>query len=239
MSTQKMSVQEIEARFDGEVERFSNLETGQVAITDARLMLDLLTEAAACINPHAKDVCDIGCGAGNYTLRLLQRIPDFNVTMIDLSKAMLEKAKERVSPETKGTVTLLQGDMREVKLGENQFDILMAAATLHHLRTDAEWEAMFRKIYLSLKPGGSFWICDLIEQQHPALQDKMWNRWGEYLTAFKGPEYRENVFGYTRKEDTPKPLTFQMELMKKVGFETVDVLHKINVFAAFGAIKGR
>ena len=57
--SEKMSVQEIEARFDNEVERFSNLETGQVAITDARLMLDLLTEAASCVNPDAKEVCEI------------------------------------------------------------------------------------------------------------------------------------------------------------------------------------
>ncbi|MFO1023207.1 MAG: class I SAM-dependent methyltransferase [Planctomycetales bacterium] len=237
--SEKMSVQEIEARFDNEVERFSNLETGQVAITDARLMLDLLTEAASCVNPDAKEVCDIGCGAGNYTLRLLQRIPNFNVTLIDLSKAMLEKAEERVAPETAGTVKILQGDMREVELGENRFDILMAAATLHHLRTDAEWEAMFRKIYASLKPGGSFWVCDLIEQQHPVLQEKMWDHWGKYLTAFKGPEYRETVFDYVRKEDTPKPLTFQLNLLSQVGFESIEILHKVNVFAAFGAIKGR
>ena len=45
---------------------------------------------------------------------------------------------------------------------DNHFDIILAAATLHHLRDDEDWELMFNKIYKALKPGGSFWVSDLI-----------------------------------------------------------------------------
>jgi len=74
--SRKSSVDDIRRRFDGDVERFSNLETGQSATIDAPLALELVTEAAAATTPGARAVLDVGCGAGNYTLKLLQRLPD-------------------------------------------------------------------------------------------------------------------------------------------------------------------
>src|SRR5581483_7290434 len=68
----KSTFDEIRARFDADVERFSNLETGQSATMDAALCLRLVAEVAARTAPHAQDVIDVGCGAGNYTLALLE-----------------------------------------------------------------------------------------------------------------------------------------------------------------------
>src|SRR5689334_2901968 len=67
----KSTVEQIRARFDGEVERFSNLETGQTAAVDSPLCMELVARAATAVTPGARDVLDIGCGAGNYTLKLL------------------------------------------------------------------------------------------------------------------------------------------------------------------------
>jgi tRNA (cmo5U34)-methyltransferase len=51
--------------------------------------------------------------------------------------------------------------------------------------------------------------------------------------------YRDQVFGYIDEEDTPRPLTWQLDLLQEVGFSQVDVLHKNSCFAAFGAVKNR
>lgn len=237
-STPKMTTDEIRVRFDTEVERFSNLQTGQTALMDAPLMLDLIAEAAALTNPSATVACDLGCGAGNYTLKLLARLPDLEMTMIDLSLPMLEKAQERVQPVAKHPLTIIQQDMRAVDFGIGKFDILMAAATLHHLRTDDEWRGVFQNIFASLKPGGSFWICDLINDSTGPITKQMWNRWSEYLVGYKGEAYRADVLDYVDREDTPKPLMWQVDLLKSVGFQTIEILHKNACFAAFGAIKG-
>ena len=69
----KSTVTEIKERFDNDVERFSNLDTGQVATIDAALSLELITSAAKVIAPHATAVLDLGCGAGNYTLKMLTK----------------------------------------------------------------------------------------------------------------------------------------------------------------------
>ena len=50
----KSTVEQIRQRFDKDVERFSNLETGQSATIDAPLVLDLIAKAATAANPDAK-----------------------------------------------------------------------------------------------------------------------------------------------------------------------------------------
>ena len=234
---QKSTIEEIRKRFDEDVERFSNIDTGQQTIIDAPLSLELITSAAFYVNPNAVNLLDIGCGAGNYTLKMLGKAPDLNCTLIDLSMPMLERARERVSVVTSGSVTILQADILEVELPENQYDIIFAAAVLHHLRNDSDWETVFGKIYRSLKPGGSFWISDLIIHDHPALNQLFEERYAQHLDEIGGQEYRQKVLDYIEKEDTPRSVTYQLELMKRVGFQHTDILHKNANFAAFGGVK--
>lgn len=47
----------------------------------------------------------------------------------------------------------------------------------------------------------------------------------------------EPYFDYIDREDLPRPVTYQMDLLRKVGFRHVEHLHKNSCFAAFGAIK--
>lgn len=233
---EKSSVEEIRRRFDADVERFSNLETGQSATIDAPLALELIAEAAA-VTPGAKHLLDVGCGAGNYALKLLERLPNLSVTLVDLSRPMLDRAVERVSACTRGEVRAIQGDVREIELEQDHYDIITAAAVLHHLRGEDEWRSVFKKFSACLRPGGSIWIADLVEHSLPAVQSILWRRYGEYLTTLGGEAYRDKVFDYIAREDSPRSLMFQLELLKSVGFRQVEVLHKNSVFAAFGAVK--
>src|SRR5439155_1855455 len=159
----KSTVDEIRQRFDADVERFSNLETGQAATVDAPLAMALVARAAAATTPHARHVLDVGCGAGNYTLKLLESLPGLDVTLIDLSRPMLDRAVERIGRATTGRITPIQGDVRAVDLGEGRFDVVLSAAVLHHLRADAEWRAVFAGFHRALRPGGSVGVFDLVE----------------------------------------------------------------------------
>ncbi|TCC96923.1 class I SAM-dependent methyltransferase [Pedobacter hiemivivus] len=235
--SQKATNDEIKSRFDNDVERFSNLESGQQTTVDAPLTMELCTEAAKYITPQAKELLDIGCGAGNYTLKMLSKIPELNCTLNDLSMPMLSKAKERVSANTKGTVTTIHDDMRNLDLPNNHFDIVLAAATFHHLRTDQDWELVFTKIYNALKPGGSIWISDLITHDSALINKLFQDKYRAYLETLGGPEYAQKVFDYIDYEDTPRSLGYQLNLLSKIGFKDVEVLHKNACFAAFGGLK--
>ncbi|HET7003492.1 MAG TPA: class I SAM-dependent methyltransferase [Puia sp.] len=233
----KSTIAEIRERFDKDVERFSNLDSGQVSTIDAKISLELITEAARRIRPDAETLLDIGCGAGNYTLMMLSKMKNLNCTMVDLSKPMLDKAYERVSQVTEKKAEIIHGDIREIHLKKDHFDIILAGAVLHHLRDDADWEFVFRKLFNTLKPGGCLMISDLITQDIEILDQYIWEKYGDYLENLGGREYRQKVLDYVSKEDSPRSLNYQLELMKKIGFSHTEILHKNLCFAAFAGIK--
>ena len=234
----KSTIEEIRARFDSDVERFSNLETGQSATIDAPLTMELITQAAVKSTKSITNVLDIGCGAGNNTIKLRQALrKNFTSDLLDLSEPMVNRAVERVSKVNTGIVNAYVGDFRELELKEESYDVIIAAAVLHHLRDDSDWIMAFKKIFNLLRVGGSVWITDLVTHEVPSVQNLMWDRYSDYLESLKGIEYRKKVFDYISKEDSPRPLTYQLELLRKVGFDSVEVLHKNSCFAAFGAVK--
>ena len=241
----KSTVAEIRARFDADVERFSSLETGQEAAVGGLQAMGLIAEAAAAATPGARRLLDVGCGAGNYALKFLAAQPaggsPVDVTLVDLSAPMLERAAERVSAATRGTVETVQADVRDVKRLTGSADVILAAAVLHHLRDDAEWDAVFGKFAAWLAPGGSAWVFDMVDSPIPAVAALQRARWGEHLAALKGggeagAAYREAVFEYVEQEDTPRPLAWQLERMRAAGFRAVDVLLADRGFAAFGGV---
>ena len=82
------------------------------------------------------------------------------------------------------------------------------------------------------------WITDLVAHETGPVQELMWKRYGDYLTSLNGEDYRDQVFACVDQEDSPRPVTWQLDLLKQVGFSQVELLHKNSCFAAFGAIKG-
>lgn len=230
---QKSTVEEIRARFDADVERFSNLETGQQATIDAPLVLDLVAAAASTHVPFGGCVLDIGCGAGNFTLRTMQGVGAVHSHLVDLSAPMLQRACQRVTNAGALTVTSYQSDLRDLDFPEASFDCILAGAVLHHLREDNDWHTVFRQLHTWLKPGGRLYVSDLVYFDAPDLQEMMWFRYGYYLESLGGRAYREKVFAYIEQEDSPRSLHFQCEVMRRSGFSSWDVLHRNSVFACY------
>lgn len=234
----KSTLDDIRARFDNDVERFSSLETGQAATIDAPLAMSLITEAAVNCTKNIRRVLDIGCGAGNNTIRLRQVAGhDFDVDLLDLSAPMLERAAHRVREVNCGAIRTVQADFRTAGLADASYDVIIAAAVLHHLRDDDDWFGAFKKLHRLLAPGGSVWITDLIFHECEEVQAMMWERYGQYLTSIGDVNLRNKVFAYIDREDSPRPVTYQLDLLRTVGFTDVDLLHKNSCFAAFGAVK--
>ena len=235
--SQKSTLEEIRARFDQDVERFSNLETGQRAAPDAPLVLEMVAQCASShLRPGAR-VLDLGCGAGNFTLRLLKEVHPLECHMVDLSGPMLDRACSRLHEAGVKSVHLHQIDLRQLPFKDNSIDCIVAAAVLHHLRDDADWADVFGKLFRWLKPGGALYVADVMLAETPAMCDVMWSKLGQHLESVGGAEYRGKVFDYIDKEDSPRSLMYQIDLLRRTGFTQCDVLHRNGISGCYCGFK--
>lgn len=234
---QKSTLEEIRHRFDQDVERFSRLETGQQALMDAPLVLELVAQSAARHLRPGQVILDLGCGAGNFTLRVLQEVSPLECHLVDLSGPMLERAQARLQSAGMTRVTTYQTDLRQLEIAPGSFDCILAGAVLHHLRDESDWETVFKRLYGWLKPGGRLYVADFIIFDAPDVQGLMVDRYGRYLESLGGPEYREKVFAYVDQEDSPRSLPFQFEMLRRAGFSGYDVLHRNGLNACYFGTK--
>jgi tRNA (cmo5U34)-methyltransferase len=127
--------------------------------------------------------------------------------------------------------------MRLLSFRPASFDIILAGQVLHHLREDAQWEAMFARFHEWLRPAGTLFVADFVAYDDPGIQELMLTRYAEHLEELGGAEYRDKVLACCEVEDSPRSVKYQFDLLSKVGFSEFDVLHKAALFTAFYAKK--
>lgn len=235
----KKSPEQLRERFNEDVERFSNLETAQQSIMDAPYMLRLLAKSAITLTHPINHILDVGCGAGNNALMLLTLANSQNIAvdLLDIAPNMLARAKERVRAQTSAPIATLEGDIRLVDLPRDHYDVITAAAVLHHLRGEEEWREVFTKLLNALRPGGTFWVSDLVLETAPSLSGLSRQTYSDYLERTGGASYRDEILSSIDACDTPRPLLWQLRLLEEVGFTQIEILHKHACFAAYGARK--
>jgi tRNA (cmo5U34)-methyltransferase len=196
----------------------------------------LVAQTARAMCTDAQSIMDLGCGGGNYAVKLCEVFSSTNYTLIDLSENMIREAERRVSAATKGTVRAVCADYRTIDFGYQKYDIITAGTTLHHLRTEQEWESVFGRVFDSLKRGGLFFVNDIVIGETPEIGALMLEGWRSVLQKNVPGEVDFFLKKY-ETEDTPQTLTYQLDLMRSVGFSQISVLHKHFNFATFVGVK--
>jgi ubiquinone/menaquinone biosynthesis C-methylase UbiE len=143
-----------------------------------------------------KRVVDLACGEGFYT-RLIRQLGAAKVVGVDLSKRMIDLAREQEAEQQLG-IEYVTGDVKQLDL-KGEYDLAVAAYLLNYARDRDELGAMCNAIAGCLRPGGRFVTIN----SSPTL---------DYSTA---PSYRKygfeiNVLGEFR-EGVPITWTFFLE----------------------------
>ncbi len=115
--------------------------------------------------PKSK-VLDIGCGTGRELMYLSKRKKDKKLKLcgVDLSKNMLEKAKQ-ASKKLDIKLSLKKADItKKLPYKKNSFDYVISVATLHHL-TKKQAKELLNEIYKILKPKGKLFISVINKRQ--------------------------------------------------------------------------
>lgn len=92
-------------------------------------------------------ILEIGCGTGALTAQLLDRFPEAQLTVLDLSDRMIEETRKRVAPLDQSQMTFLVGDIEEwarkeakamqggMMTRKNGYDLIVSNATFQWLNT--------------------------------------------------------------------------------------------------------
>jgi trans-aconitate 2-methyltransferase len=91
-------------------------------------------------------VLDAGCGTGNVTRILLERLPHGRVIAVDAAPSMVEQARELLPVE----VDVRQADLLELEL-EEPVDAILSTATFHWI---GDHDRLFERLRAALVPGG-------------------------------------------------------------------------------------
>jgi trans-aconitate 2-methyltransferase len=91
-------------------------------------------------------VLDAGCGTGNVTRVLLERLPRGRVIAVDAAPSMVQQAQALLPAD----VDVFQADLLDLTL-EDPVDAILSTATFHWIR---DHERLFARLHAALKPGG-------------------------------------------------------------------------------------
>lgn len=209
-----------------------------------RPALDLLAQVGL---ETAARVVDLGAGAGNVTRLLVERFPDAELSGVDNSPQMLERARGALPG-----VAFVEADVASWAPSE-KLDLIFSNAALHWLPNHAE---LFPRLCSFLAPGGclavqmpaSFELPSHTAAQE-AAQDGPWSAFlgsaaeragvhelGEYY-AWLSPLVRrlnlwETTYVHVLEGDDPVAKWFQSTLLVPY-LEALPEEHRAGFFAAY------
>jgi ubiquinone/menaquinone biosynthesis C-methylase UbiE len=104
---------------------------------------------------NCRSIIDIGCGTGNHALKLSKL--GYDITGLDVSSAMLEKAKEK---DRMGKIKFIQGNMKKLEVPiprGRKFDAAIClGAAISHMTTNKNMKTFLNGLHTMLKKDGLF-----------------------------------------------------------------------------------
>jgi S-adenosylmethionine-dependent methyltransferase len=166
--------------------------------------------------PPPATVLDVGGGAGHQSFPLAQA--GYEVTLLDPSQAMLDKASqrlERLPAEARRRVTLLRadGESADEAVGGRRFDAVLCHGVLGY---QAQPEPMVSQLCRRATPGGTVSIMTG-NANAMAVRPALERRWEDALASFDATT-EIGVLGVQGRADTVEGLS---ELMLRGNVEPV------------------
>lgn len=160
---------------------------------------------------------DLACGTGDISLRLAAKYPDGQVLGLDLTEAMLQRARARGAGSG---VRFLRGDMGRTGLAPGSVDLVTGG---YALRNAGDLGELLDEIRRVLKPGGTASFLDFSKPRGRFLQKvehlvlKGWGGWWGWV-FHRDPE----VYAYIAESLARFPDRLQLSMRFRAhGFEVL------------------
>jgi ubiquinone/menaquinone biosynthesis C-methylase UbiE len=191
------------------------------------------------------DILEIGCGDGATSATILSSRKDCLLTALDNEEKMIEQA----SPILRGYIEdnrcrlILRDALAHLKsLPPRSVDIVASALCLHNMERSYR-DTLHAEIFRSLKPGGQFVNADKYAageaQRFEALRISLDKLFEVLVPLGKLELLRETVL-HNVADQAPDRVMWEnetAEVLRQLGFATIDIPYRDNVQAVLVAIK--
>ena len=111
-------------------------------------------------NDFSGTLLDVPCGTLNLTAEKYKKFKKAQITCLDYSEDMLEKAWEKHAAYHLSNISIMQGDVTNLPFSDNTFDAVLSMNGFHVFPDKLKAYAETARI---LKPGGLFFGCFYIQ----------------------------------------------------------------------------
>ncbi len=206
-------------------------------------MLEVITR---CLPSTSHHVLELGCGTGEFSLKILQRCPDAQVIALDYSPRMLQYAQAKITAA--GYQNRWSGI--EADFGDwannpekwaigGEFDACVSSLAIHHLQDEMKFK-LFQQIAASLNSNSCFWNADptlpespVLVEVYKAAREEWATEQGITLAEVRAKVGTSVTQGYS-SQDQLASLDAHLQMLTQAGFATVAVPWKYYGLAVFG-----
>ncbi|MDP4183450.1 MAG: class I SAM-dependent methyltransferase [Bacillota bacterium] len=223
----------IKAHFNEEAEQFDGII--RKLIPYYAQMVRALTDSISFDKNAQLEVIDLGCGTGTISKAIKDLYPHARLTCVDMAPNMLKMAERKLSdaPDSR----FIECDFNQFDF-DKKYDLIVSSLAFHHLVSDKEKLDFYRKIYGAVKDKGIFINADVVLASCDWLYDRYMERWKEYMMKEVPQKEVEEIWAPTHyREDSPISMMKHLEMLKDVGFNTLDIVWKYYNFAVYIAMK--
>jgi len=111
--------------------------------------------------PEGAAVLDVGCGAGFDCFVARSRVgPSGRVDGVDLTPEMVSRARHELGERA----SLHTASAEALPFADESFDVVISNAAINLM---PDKPAVLREIQRVLRPGGSFWLADVVRVEGP------------------------------------------------------------------------
>lgn len=185
--------------------------------------------------PEPNTWLDTGCGTGSMANKVLAAFPGVRLVLADPSQAMLDTARSKLGPNP--AVEFVPAPTQALDLASDSLDVITAIQVHHYLDQDARRKAT-ANCRRMLRAGGAYVTFENIRRSAGAGQGAFLEQWKRYqIAGGKSPEQAEAHIGRFGVRYFPIGIEDHLQLLRRAGFATVEVLWVSRMQAGFCALK--
>ena len=165
-------------------------------------------------------IVELGCGGGDLSALIAERYPKAEIHLVDFAAEMIETCKRRFAGAPNLRYHTL--DFAQMAFDDHSVDLVVSSISIHHLDDTAK-QALFRRVFSSLREGGVLAYADQFRGVSNEIHATHMNRWREEAFSLGcSPEEWDSWMRHQDRHDHHATLEAQVGWLHEAGFALVD-----------------